>query len=145
LQAPEALAEIRREAALQDATLLERGRDWEITEDEDGLAFGEMRLPRPALTGAHQADNAGIAIAALQASRLGIQERAYAKGLMQVQWPARLQRLSGNLLKLLPEGSTLWLDGAHNPGGGQALAAQLDRWEGPTVLVVRMWRNSWHP
>jgi len=138
LQAPEALAEIRREAALQDATLLERGRDWEVTEDEGGLAFGEMRLPRPALIGAHQADNAGIAIAALQAGRLGIQERAYAKGLMQVQWPARLQRLSGNLLKLLPEGSTLWLDGAHNPGGGQALAAQLDRWEGPTVLIVGM-------
>jgi len=138
LQAPEALAEIRREAALQDATLLERGRDWEVTEDEDGLAFGEMRLPRPALIGAHQADNAGIAIAALQAGRLGIQERAYAKGLMQVQWPARLQQLPGNLLKLLPEGSTLWLDGAHNPGGGQALAAQLDRWEGPTVLIVGM-------
>jgi dihydrofolate synthase/folylpolyglutamate synthase len=137
-QTPEALAEIRREADLQEAVLLERGRDWEVTEDEAGLVFGEMRLPRPALIGAHQADNAGIAIAALQACRLGIEARAYASGLTQVQWPARLQKLPGNLLKLLPEGSTLWLDGAHNPGGGQALAEQLDRWEGPTILVVGM-------
>ena len=32
----------------------------------------------------------------------------------------------------------MFLDGAHNPGGGMALAAQLDRWEGPTTLVVGM-------
>jgi dihydrofolate synthase/folylpolyglutamate synthase len=137
-QAPEALAEIQREAALQGAVLLQRGRDWEVTEDAEGLVFGAMRLPRPALIGAHQADNAGIAIAALQACRLGIQKPAYANGMTQAEWPARLQQLHGGLLKLLPPGSTLWLDGAHNPGGGQALAEQLDRWDDQTILVVGM-------
>jgi dihydrofolate synthase/folylpolyglutamate synthase len=39
---------------------------------------------------------------------------------------------------MLPAGSELWLDGAHNPAGGLALAAQLDEWEGPTTLVVGM-------
>ena len=138
LQAPEALAEIIREAALKDAVLLRRGRDWEVAEAADGLVFNGMRLPRPALIGAHQADNAGIAIAALQAANLEIPRSAYAQGVAQVQWPARLQKLEGNLLNSLPEGSTLWLDGAHNPGGGQALAEQLDRWPGPTTLVVGM-------
>ncbi len=137
-QAPEAAAEILREAALQGSRLLQRGRDWEVTEDADGLLFEGMRLPRPALIGAHQADNAGIAIAALLASGLEIPAAAYAEGLAMAEWPARLQPLRGNLLKRLPEGSTLWLDGAHNPGGGQALAEQLDRWEGPTTLVVGM-------
>jgi dihydrofolate synthase/folylpolyglutamate synthase len=137
-QAPEALAEIVREAALKDCILLRRDREWALTEDAEGLMFEAMRLPRPSLIGAHQADNAGIAIAALRASGLDIPPAAYAQGLARAEWPARLQPLHGNLLKLLPEGSTLWLDGAHNPGGGQALAEQLDRWEGPTTLLVGM-------
>jgi dihydrofolate synthase/folylpolyglutamate synthase len=138
LQAPEALAEIIRVAGLKDAVLLRRGLDWEILEDGAGLVFNGMRLPKPALIGAHQADNAGIAIAALQAAKLEIPRSAYAQGVAQAQWPARLQKLQGALLDLLPVGSTLWLDGAHNPGGGQALAEQLDRWPGPTTLVVGM-------
>jgi dihydrofolate synthase/folylpolyglutamate synthase len=137
-QAPEALAEIEREAALKGAVLLRRGRDWEVTEDADGLIFDGMHLGRPALLGTHQADNAGIAIAALRASGLGIPPAAYAAGVQTAEWPARLQKLRGNLLKLLPDGSTLWLDGAHNPGGGEALAEQLDRWGGPTTLLVGM-------
>jgi dihydrofolate synthase / folylpolyglutamate synthase len=138
LQAPEAFAEIEREAVLKGTVLLQRGRDWEVTEDQQGLVFGGMGLGRPALIGAHQADNAGIAIAALQASGLEIPPAAYAQGVATAEWPARLQKLQGNLRKLLPAGATLWLDGAHNPGGGQALAEQLDRWDGPTTLVVGM-------
>jgi dihydrofolate synthase/folylpolyglutamate synthase len=137
-QAPEALAEIVREAALQGAVLLQRGRDWDVSEDAHGLVFDGINVGRPALIGAHQADNAGIAIAALRASGLAIPKAAYAQGLASAEWPARLQQLRGNLLQLLPEGSSLWLDGAHNPAGGEALAEQLDRWEGPTTLVVGM-------
>ncbi len=138
LQAPEALAEIVGEAARQGTVLLRRSRDWEVVEDDQRLVFDGMNLGRPALIGAHQADNAGIAIAALRASGLPIPPAAYAAGVQTAEWPARLQKLRGNSLKLLPEGSTLWLDGAHNPGGGEALAEQLDRWEGPTTLLVGM-------
>lgn len=137
-QEPEAAAEIIRVAAACGAPLLMRGRDWEITETTLGLRYEEMDLPQPALLGAHQADNAGIAIAALQASGFMIPDAAYAAGLQTAEWPARLQRLRGGLVAKLPEGSQLWLDGAHNPGGGQALAEQLDAWDGPTVLVVGM-------
>ena len=140
-QAPEALAEIEREVALQNARLLRRFQDWDIEESASGLRFDGIKLPPPALIGAHQADNAGIAIAALRASGLAIPDFAYAQGLQQAEWPARLQALQGHLLTLLPEGSSLFLDGAHNPGGGQALAEQLDRWEGPTTLLVGM-KNS---
>jgi dihydrofolate synthase/folylpolyglutamate synthase len=71
-QSPEAQAEIDREVMLQGAKLLRRGRDWEIEETASGLRFGGMALPRPSLIGAHQVENAGIAIAALQASGLAI-------------------------------------------------------------------------
>jgi dihydrofolate synthase/folylpolyglutamate synthase len=142
LQQAEALAEIEREVARQQVRLLRRDKDWAIEATQDGMRFGEMALPRPSLIGAHQADNAGIAIAALRASGLAIPESAYAQGLQRAEWPARLQPLRGRLLALLPAGSSLFLDGAHNPGGGRALAEQLDRWEGPTTLVVGMKKSK---
>jgi dihydrofolate synthase/folylpolyglutamate synthase len=125
-------------AALQNAPLLKRGRDWEITETPAGLRYGSLNLPKPALLGAHQADNAGIAITALRAGGFGISDAAMAAGMRHAEWPARLQNLQGRLLDLLPAGSELWLDGAHNPGGGLALAEQLDAWGTPTILVVGM-------
>ncbi len=137
-QAPEAFAEILRAAEANGAALLARGKAWNITETAAGLRFNGMALPRPALLGAHQADNAGIAIAALQASGLLIPDAAYAKGLRAAEWPARLQKLTGALHKLAPPGTELWLDGAHNPAGAQALAAQLDEWDGPTTLLIGM-------
>ncbi len=137
-QETEALAEITRMAASQNAPLLRRGRDWEITETPAGLRYGNLNLPKPALLGAHQADNAGIAITALRAGGFGISDAAMAAGMRHAEWPARLQNLQGRLLDLLPAGSELWLDGAHNPGGGLALAEQLDAWGTPTILVVGM-------
>jgi len=138
LQAPEAFSEIVRAAEANGAELLARGRDWEIAETATGLRFGAKDLPRPALLGAHQADNAGIAIAALQASGLLVPEAAYAEGLRNAEWPARLQELRGALLGMAPPGTKIWLDGAHNPAGALALAAQLDTWPGPTTLLVGM-------
>ncbi len=137
-QAPEALAEIFAAAARVGARVLARGRDWAVAETAAGMVFDGLALPRPGLAGAHQLDNAGIAIAALRASGLAVPDAAYTAGLVAVEWPARLQRLRGRLLELLPAGSELWLDGAHNPAGGLALAAQLAAWEGPTTLVVGM-------
>jgi dihydrofolate synthase/folylpolyglutamate synthase len=137
-QAPEAFAEIARAAAANGVTLLARGRDWEVAETPEGLRFGTQNLPKPALLGAHQADNAGIAIAALQASGLNIPSHAYAAGLAAAEWPARLQELHGALTALAPPGTKIWLDGAHNPAGAQALAAQLDAWPGPTTLLIGM-------
>ena len=56
-----------------------------------------------------------------------IDETAIEHGLVQVRWPARMQRLdNGPLSRLLAPGSELWLDGAHNLlPAGQALAQTL--------------------
>ena len=108
-QAPEALVEIFAAAAASGVQILTRGRDWSVVETPDGLVFNGELLPRPALLGAHQADNAGIAIAALRASDLHIPDAAYGAGLQRAEWPARLQKLSGSLCAMLPPGSELWL------------------------------------
>ena len=94
-------------------------------------------LPPPALPGAFQLDNAGIAIAALRASA-GCADRD-AAGIAAAEWPARLQRLHGRLAALLPADWELWLDGGHNPGAAIVLAEHLRSWaDRPVHLVVGM-------
>ena len=131
-QPPEALAALDAAGPVRA-----RGRDWWIEPDGDGLRYrdglGEVALPAPGLPGAHQRDNAGIAVAALRAAGLGITDFA---GLARAEWPARLQRLHGAVAALAP-GREVWLDGGHNPGAGEALAVHLAQW-GPTHLVVGM-------
>jgi dihydrofolate synthase/folylpolyglutamate synthase len=142
-QAPEVLGVIAEQAARQHAPLFARNLDWTIEAASDGLRFadaaGELFLPWPSLAGAHQHDNAGIAVAALRASGLVIPEVAFARGLARAEWPGRMQRLGGSLAAVLPEHWELWLDGAHNPGAGVALARHLAGWtDRPLHLVVGM-------
>jgi len=142
-QAPEVLAVIAEHAAGRAAPLFARDRDWTIEPGRDGLRFadaaGELSLPWPSLAGAHQHDNAGIAVAGLRATGLAIRETAFAQGLAKAEWPGRMQRLGGSLAAVLPEGWELWLDGAHNPGAGAALARHLASWaDRPCHLVVGM-------
>ncbi len=139
-QDPEVTALLLAEAARIGAPVRLRDRDWRVS---PGLSFsdeaGTLTLPPPALLGVHQTDNAGIAIAALRAGGLTIPDAALRRGMQTVEWPARLQRLTGRLTALLPATWELWLDGGHNPGGGLALADQLRAWtDRPTHLVVGM-------
>jgi dihydrofolate synthase/folylpolyglutamate synthase len=136
-------AVLQTEAQRIGTRLLQRGRDWTIEATANGLRFadaaGEVALPPPSLPGPHQIDNAGIAIAALRAAALGVPDDAIARGIAAAEWPARLQRLTGQLASQLPPGWELWLDGGHNPGAGAALAEHLAGWrDRPVHLVVGM-------
>jgi dihydrofolate synthase / folylpolyglutamate synthase len=142
-QSPAALDVIKHHAAKVGAPLYLRDQHWTISPSPAGFSYADQRgvlhLPSPSLTGAHQLDNAGIAVAALRASSLLVPDDAIAAGLATADWPARLQRLHGSLAALLPEGSELWLDGGHNPGAAQALAEHLRGWsDRPIYLVVGM-------
>lgn len=141
-QHPHALDTLVRAARRRGAKLLARGSAWQVARTPEGLRYRDLRgtldLPPPGLRGVYQHDNAGIAIATLRASGLGLPDAAYA-GIARAEWPARMQRLTGRLAAMLPAGWELWLDGGHNPGGGAALAESLDEWrDRPTHLVVGM-------
>ncbi len=111
---------------------------WSAHPRGDGFVFRSprrrVRLPRPALAGRHQIDNAGVALACLDA--LGapvLPDAALAAGLAAVHWPARLQRLPG--------ARDVWLDGGHNLSAGEALAAAASEWtDRPLHLIVGMMR-----
>ena len=64
-------------------------------------------------------------MAALRA--LGRDEAACEAAVTRAFWPARMQRLRhGPLVDAAPK-VELWLDGGHNPAGGEAVAATLAR------------------
>ena len=117
-------------AATVGAPLIAEGQDWQVWEEHGRLAFQDMQglldLPRPVLIGAHQAANAGAALAALRA--LGADEAACEAAMTRAEWPARLQRLRrGPLVEAAGPGAEVWLDGGHNAAAGIALAEALTR------------------
>ena len=127
IQEEEALAAIEQQALNVGAPLIIRGRHWQVGVERDRLVFrdetGLLDLDLPKLRGPHQIENAGIAVAALR--KLGFDENACEAAMRNVDWPARLQRLSrGPLIDAAPE-AELILDGGHNPAAGRALAAAL--------------------
>ncbi len=125
-------AVIAARAATVGAPLVERGAAWDANIADGRLNYrdarGTLDLPLPAMAGAHQADNAALAVAMLRHQEaVSIDEAALIAAMTSAAWPARMQRLSaGPLTALLPYGTTVWLDGGHNPDAGVALAAALD-------------------
>lgn len=145
-----AMAAIEAAARAVHAPLTVMGVDFDAWAERGGLSFQDQErfldLPAPALTGPHQIDNAGLAVAV--ALELDLPETAIADGLRSVRWPARMQRLTAG-----PYGETaraadaeLWLDGGHNPHAGAALALALAERHAkaprPLALIVGMLANK---
>jgi dihydrofolate synthase / folylpolyglutamate synthase len=112
----------------------------------DGIVVDARTPDRPlpdlavGLLGGHQAANAAVALATLDALRerwsLTIDEDAVRRGLRDARWPGRLERLDGTSLGL----RRILLDGAHNPAGAAALATALRdlRLRRPTIVFGAM-------
>ncbi len=135
------LAVIEAGAARLGAPLLVHGQHWRVWEERGRLIFqdenGLLDLPLPNLPGPHQIDNAGAALMALR--HLGATEAACEAAVTGAHWPARMQRLRHGPLVDAAGTCELWLDGGHNPAGGQAVAATLGRMaKRPTHLIVGM-------
>lgn len=128
-QQPEALAPIIGAAEKAGAPLFLHGSDWRTEWAGEEIIYedvkGRLRMPRPALKGAHQADNAGLAVAMLRhQDRLAIPDTAFTDGLQTADWPARFQDITKapGLAGRLAPGARVFLDGGHNPAAGAVLA-----------------------
>jgi len=121
----EALQVIRRRARRVGAPLVEVTPPALLGWDRDGIEVDLARLgpTRISLRGRHQAENAGVAHAVLDAlAAAGIataDDAARRRGYASATWPGRLE-----LLRV--DGHEALLDGAHNPAGAAALATALD-------------------
>ena len=110
---PEALRVITETARRQQARLIQ------VTAAEASRPPLDA-IPLP-LAGRHQRMNAAVALAAVRAlsEQIPVSDQAVRLGLSQVRWAGRLQLITR------PSGRRILLDGAHNIGGVEMLAASL--------------------
>ena len=150
VQAQSASRVITRAARARGTPLWRQNYEWRLRHHEFGTVFESTStrrlLPVPSLIGAHQRNNAGLAVAALdQMPDFAVSNSAVRAGLTRVQWPARLQQLAlGPLTRFVPSNVQLWVDGGHNAAAGTVLAdAVRTRFRArPLRLVVGMLRNK---
>ncbi|TMJ18203.1 MAG: bifunctional folylpolyglutamate synthase/dihydrofolate synthase [Alphaproteobacteria bacterium] len=151
-QPVEAMAVIEAKANRTRAPLHAAGEGWHVGVERGRLVYqddrGLMDLAAPKLFGRHQFDNAGLAIATLRAiETFKVSSAAFEAGIVNAEWPARMQRLSsGVLADQGPPGCEIWLDGGHNAAGGRVAAAALgdleERVSRPLVIIAGMMANK---
>ena len=149
----DAMAEIRTVAKLRRAPIREIGRDFRydyfapehpLNQPAAGsfhartwrTDWGVLEVP---LIGAHQARNASVALAALDAlaeQGIEVSRQAVEAGFASVSWPARVE--------ILEKSPWLVIDGAHNVESAEALAETLrvNFPAGPRTLVFGTTREK---
>jgi len=151
-QPREAMAVIEQQAKRMHSPLFAAGEGWHVNVERGRLVYqddrGLLDLAAPRLFGQHQFDNAGLAVATLRAiGKLRISNSAFECGIVNAEWPARMQRIScGPLIEWGPPGCEIWLDGGHNAEGGRVVAAALgdleERVSRPLVVIAGMMANK---
>ena len=138
---PPALPVIEAAAQRQDIPLLRLGheievravdREWagiEATVTTPAGTYRDLRVP---LLGLHQAENAALAVAAIDALRSrgwDLSDGALRDGLARTRWPGRLE--------VIDRHPTILVDGAHNPAGlERSLAAVRALAKGRPLVIV---------
>lgn len=132
-QEPEAMTVILEKAVEADAAVARLGLEFGVVESTIAVGgqqltlrglggeYSDIFLP---LSGAHQAENAAAALAAVEAFFGASSERSLdidtvREGFATVESPGRLERMRS--------APTVFIDAAHNPHGARALGAALDR------------------
>ena len=141
-QKPEALAVLKEKAATVGQVVDVYGDNFQITslsEDATGITFslkslaGEYQDLFMPLHGKYQAENAAVAIAAVEqfmgSAEKALPDEILRSALADVTSPGRLQIISKNPLILL--------DAAHNPHGARSLAdALINSFQSPAAIGV---------
>ena len=134
VRAPQARAVIEEICRERGAPLVQMDRDFHYRHEPALIGPTQQRLSRVQVTtrqqtwpflelgliGEHQAGNAALAVAAVEALRaqgVAVSDQAVARGLANVRWPARLEIMEQEPLVLL--------DCAHNVASAQALVSAL--------------------
>lgn len=151
LQHKDCLTVLEDRALALGAEALITGQDWHTQYEQGRLVYQDDHslsdLSPPLMIGAHQIENAGLAVATLKAIGLAPDDEKISAGLEAAFWPARLQRLKhGPLMELARrkahEDVEIWLDGGHNPHAAQVLARTMadleERQSRPLILICGM-------
>jgi dihydrofolate synthase/folylpolyglutamate synthase len=139
---------VAQTAMLHGAELFMRGQAWgaEIIGSPLGLidyydGQGPLTLPLPTMAGAHQADNAALAVAMLRhQDQVTVSPEAMAAGIRAARWPGRLQLLGDGPLTAILPGRSVWIDGGHNADAARVISETMAS-KAPFDLVFGLTRN----
>ena len=116
------------------AHVCKHGSEWDVRSSGERMVFSfenhEYNFPLPSLSGAHQVQNAGVALATLFSLRqhIEVSDQAIEYGLNSVYWPGRLQNIDVSYFGVSDD-CDVWLDSGHNDSAGEALAAEIVEWQ----------------
>lgn len=126
-QAPEAMAVIKKEAALKGCKLtVAHPKEKGHTDVYETFDIGSLTDIKCGISGYHQIENASLAV--LAALALGIDEDTIRRGVSLAKNPARFE--------LIEKNPPIIYDGGHNENGIRALTRSLERYFGQTERVV---------
>ncbi len=93
---------------------------------------------RLSLEGAHQKENAALAITvALAQKQFPVTQKQIENGIKKTFWPARLQKIfSGKFFEMLPKSCELYLDGSHNLQGAGTVIKFLKLQKNKKIFVI---------
>jgi len=147
-QDEEAFQVIERQAARHKCRMSAAGMEFSALREDGRMVWQDEKqmfdLPLPKMSGEHQIDNAGVAIAAClemaKQIKFPLTGEMIGRGLQSAFWPGRMQVLnSGAFVDRLPKGCEVWLDGGHNPGAAkiiQQFLRTLDRKSSKQLVII---------
>ena len=105
-----------------------------IFQDDDGL----LDLDMPTMKGSFQIQNAAVALKAVKATGIQLDNQKISKGIKDMQLEARIQHITkGKLLTYIHEDSnTLIVDGGHNEQAGKSLSEYLEKIKGKRSIYL---------
>jgi dihydrofolate synthase/folylpolyglutamate synthase len=105
-----------------------------IFQDDDGL----LDLDMPTMRGSFQIQNAAVALKAVKATGIKLDNQKISKGIKSMQLEARIQHITkGKLLTYIHEDSnTLIIDGGHNEQAGKSLSEYLEKIKGKRSIYL---------
>lgn len=139
----DALAVIKEQAQKKQVPITQLQQDYTVTYQRPAEnwgeifdfsnEFGKIKQLRTPLLGAHQVENAGLAIALFyaycQQQNIPVQHKWIRDGLAKTTWPARMERVS--------EQPLIILDGAHNEHAITRLVDNMQReFKGRKILIL---------
>ena len=134
-------------------------KDWFIKENKKKnhiIFFNNLKnnkkekYPQPNLVGEHQIINAGIALKTFNLIiKKKLKKEFIKKGLKNVQWPGRLQKICLNKKKFSEKINfkkwEFWFDGGHNKSASQVLAKTFKNWDKKKLYLIFGMLNSKNP
>jgi len=129
-QTDEVLSALHSEAESRGCCVYYEGVDFTAQKGADGqLDFNwqgnQITLPKPALNGYHQYQNAGLALAAFKMAHPDAFSQRMLEGIGKAVWPGRFQLLNEGRLAEHAKGQLIFVDGAHNAHGADALVKSM--------------------